>query len=124
MAIPARHPDGRSQLLTLAASEKITVDVLTVKNLALLVSQSFYNFQGIRINDIFLTSLKHCLAESSTIDEEEAEKLSTLLGVYLDVVPDLLKESQDLMSEAADQLSFILTTTSGHGVVSKKRDDE
>ena len=114
---------GRSQLLTVATPDKIAVDVLTLKNLALFVSQSYYNIYGTRINDIFLTSLKTCLEESSTIDDEEAERLSTLLNVYLDVAPDLLGESQKLLEQAADQLSFILTA-SGHGVGSGKRDDE
>jgi len=123
MPIPARNPDGRSQLLTLAASEKISVDILTIKNLALLVGQSFANIYGTRINDIFLTSLKNCLEESSTIDEEGAERLSTLLSVYLDVAPDLLGEAQGLLEQATDQLSFILAA-SGHGVGSGKRDDE
>lgn len=110
-------------MLTLASPDKIAVDVLTLKNLALLVGQSFYNFQGIRKNDIFLTSLKHCLTESPSLEDEEAEKLSTLLGVYLDVVPDLLKESQDLLLEAGEQLAFILAVN-GHGVASGKRDDQ
>jgi hypothetical protein len=110
-------------MLTLAMPDKIAVDVLTIKNLALLVSQSFYNIYGTRINDVFLTSLKNCLTESSTIEEEEAEKLSTLLGVYLDVAPDLLSETQKLLEQAADQLSFILAA-SGHGVASGERDNE
>ena len=114
---------GRSQLLTVATPDKIAVDVLTIKNLALAVSQSYYNIYGTRINDVFLTSLKTCLEESSTIEEEEAEKLSLLLSVYLDVAPDLLGESQKLLEQAADQLSFILAA-SGHGVGSGKRDDE
>lgn len=107
----------------LAISEKLTVDVLTVKKLALLIEQSFYNIQGTRINDVFLTSLKHRLAESSTIEDEEAEKLSSLLSVYLDVVPDLLTEAQTLLEQAGDQLSFILAAN-GYGVASGKRDDE
>ena len=110
-------------MLTLATPQKIAVDVLTLKNLAVAVSQSYYNIYGTRINDVFLTSLKTCLEESSTIDAEEAERLSTLLGVYLDVAPDLLGESQKLLEQAADQLSFILTAN-GHGVASGKRDDE
>ena len=114
---------GRSHLLAVATPEKIAVDVLTLKNLAVAVSQSYYNIYGTRINDIFLTSLKTCLDESSTIDGEEVERLSTLLGVYLDVAPDLLGESQKLLEQAADQLSFILAA-SGHGVGSGKRDDE
>lgn len=114
---------GRSQMLTLATPQKIAVDVLTLKNLAVAVSQSYYNIYGTRINDVFLTSLKTCLEESSTIDAEEAERLSTLLGVYLDVAPDLLGESQRLLEQAADQLSFILTAN-GHGVGSGKHDNE
>ena len=114
---------GRSQLLTVATPEKIAVDVLTLKNLTLLVGQSYSNIYGTRINDVFLASLKTRLTESSTIDDEEAERLSTLLNVYLDVAPDLLGESQKLLEQAADQLSFILAT-SGHGVGSGKRDDE
>lgn len=114
---------GRSQMLTLAMPDQITIDVLTVKNLALLVGQSFYNVQGTRVNDIFLTSLKSYLEESSTAEEVDVEKLSALLQVYLDTAPDLLLEAQNLLEQAGDQLSFILAA-SGHGVASGKRDDE
>ncbi len=114
---------GRSHLLTPVPSDKIVIDALTLKKLALLIGQSFYDVQISRTSDILLTSLSHYLIESSTADEVEIEKASLLLTGYLDVVPDLLKGAEEFLHEVGEQLAFILAA-SGHGVASGKRDDE
>jgi hypothetical protein len=102
-------------------SDKIELDSLTVKKLALWIEQAFYNLQSSRTSEILLTSLDNYLGESS--NPEEASKSSLLLNAYLDVVPDFLKEAETLLAEANDQLAFILAA-SNLGVASGSRDDE
>jgi hypothetical protein len=89
--------------------EQIVIDRLTLKKLALLVGQSCYNVQSSRTSEILLTSLNKHLDESS--NPEEAAKSSLLLDGYLNVVPEWLEESERLLTEAVDQLSFILATS-------------
>jgi len=112
---------GRSQLLT-SASDKIVMDALTLKKIALLVGQSFYDVQLSRTNEILLTSLDSYLGDTS-LKEEEARKSSLLLNGYLDAVRDLLQDTEGALSEATNQIAFILAA-SGHGVASGRRDDE
>jgi hypothetical protein len=89
--------------------ERIEIDRVTLKKLALLVGQSCYNVQSSRTSEILLTSLNKHLDESS--NPEEAAKSSLLLDGYLDVVPEWLEESERLLTEAVDQLSFILAAS-------------
>ena len=110
---------GRSHLLMSAESDKIVIDALTLKKLALLIGQSFYDIQLSRTSDILLTSLNHYLEEV----EVEVEKASLLLNHYRDVVPELLEGAEGFLLEASEQLAFILAA-SGHGVASGKRDNE
>jgi hypothetical protein len=56
-----------------------------------------------------LTSLGKHLDESSNL--EEAAKSSFLLDGYLNVAPEWLEESERLLTEAVDQLAFILATS-------------
>lgn len=90
-------------------SQALTIDSLTIKKLALLVEQSLYNLQSSRTSEIFLASLESYLGESSNI--EEGSKSSLLLDAYLNVVPKLLEESEDLLIQANEQLSFILAAS-------------
>jgi hypothetical protein len=105
MSKPLVSPEGRQTL----ASDKIELDSLTVKKLALWVQQAFYNLQSSRTSEILLTSLNHYLDESSNL--EEASKSSLLLNAYLDVVPEFLEEAETLLAEANEQLSFILAAS-------------
>jgi hypothetical protein len=89
--------------------ERIEIDRVTLKKLALLVGQSCYNVQSSRTSEILLTSLNKHLDESS--NPEEAAKSSLLLDGYLNVVPEWLEESERLLTEAVDQLSFILAAS-------------
>jgi len=89
--------------------ERIEIDRVTLKKLALLVGQSCYNIQSTRTSEILLTSLGKHLDESSNL--EEAAKSSLLLDGYLNVVPEWLEESERLLTEAVDQLSFILAAS-------------
>ena len=107
---------------TLAVT-KIELDALTVKKLALLVGQSFYNLQTSRTSDILLTSLDNYLRESLNI--EEASKSSLLLNSYLETVPDLLKETEGLLAEVVEQLAFILAASNlGAANSSGSHDDD
>lgn len=99
-------PGGQSQTLAVTTVE---IDRVTLKKLALLVGQSCYNVESSRTSEILLTSLDNYLGESS--NPEEAAKSSLLLGAYLDVVPEWLKETHALLTEAVDQLSFILAAS-------------
>jgi hypothetical protein len=85
---------------------KIELDSLTLKKLALLIGQCVYNIQSSRDCDILLTSLDNYLGESS--NPEEARKSSLLLNHYRDIVPEWLEEAESWLTEANDQLSFIL----------------
>ena len=85
---------------------KIELDSLTLKKIALLVGQCVYNIQSSRDCDIFLTSLDNYLGESS--NPEEARKSSLLLNHYRDIVPEWLEEAESWLTEANDQLAFIL----------------
>jgi hypothetical protein len=85
---------------------KIEIDSLTLKKIALLVGQCIYNIQSSRDCDIFLASLDIYLGESS--NPEEARKSSLLLDHYRDTVPKSLKEAESWLTEANEQLSFIL----------------
>ena len=101
--------------------QTLTIDSLTLKKLALLVEQSLYNLQSSRTSEIFLASLENYLGESSNI--EEGSKSSLLLDAYLNVVPKLLEEAEGLLTQANDQLAFILAA-SNLGVASGSRDDD
>lgn len=100
---------------------KIELDSLTLKKLALLIGQSVYNIQSSRDCDILLTSLDNYLGESS--NPEEARKSSLLLNHYCGIVPESLKEVEGWLTEANDQLAFILAANN-LGVASGSRDDE
>jgi hypothetical protein len=100
---------------------KIELDSLTLKKIALLVGQCVYQVQVSRDCEILLTSLDNYLGESS--NPEEARKSSLLLNHYCDVVSESLKEVEEWLTEANDQLSFILAANN-LGVASGSRDDE
>jgi len=103
--------------------ERIEIDRLTLKKLALLVGQSLYNIQSSRTSDILLTSLDNYLGESS--NPEEGAKSSLLLDAYLDVVPEWLKESEAALTEVVEQLAFILTASNlGAANSSGSHDDD
>jgi hypothetical protein len=103
--------------------ERIEIDRVTLKKLALLVGQSCYNIQSTRTSEILLTSLGKHLDESSNL--EEAAKSSLLLDGYLNVVPEWLEESERLLTEAVDQLSFILAASNlGAANTSGSHDDD
>ena len=103
--------------------ERIEIDRVTLKKLALLVGQSCYNVQSSRTSEILLTSLGKHLDESSNL--EEAAKSSLLLDGYLKVVPEWLEESERLLTEAVDQLSFILAASNlGAANTSGSGDDD
>jgi hypothetical protein len=114
-------PKSNGQELQTLKSNKVEIDSLTLKKLALLVEQSLYNIQSSRTSDILLTSLDNYLGESS--NPEEASKSSLLLNAYLDAVPEFLEKSEGLLTEVNDQLAFILAA-SNLGVASGSRDDE
>ena len=103
--------------------ERIEIDRLTLKKLALLVGQSLYNIQSSRTSEILLTSLDNFLGESS--NPEEGAKSSLLLDSYLGVVPEWLKESEAALTEAVDQLAFILAASNlGRANSSGSHDDD
>jgi hypothetical protein len=103
--------------------ERIEIDRVTLKKLALLVGQSCYNIQSTRTSEILLTSLGKHLDESSNL--EEAAKSSLLLDGYLNVAPEWLEESERLLTEAVDQLSFILAASNlGAANTSGSHDDD
>ena len=96
------HPEAQTQTL-------IEIDRRTLKNLALLIGQSCCNIQSSRTSEILLTSLDKYLGESSNL--EEATKSSLLLDGYFNVVPEWLSEAEHLLTEAVDQLAFILAAS-------------
>jgi hypothetical protein len=113
-------PGGQSQTLAVTTVE---IDRVTLKKLALLVGQSCYNVQSSRTSEILLTSLNKHLDESS--NPEEAAKSSLLLAAYLDVVPEWLEESEAALTEAVDQLAFILAASNlGAANSSGSHDDD
>ncbi len=104
-------------------TEKIELDSLTVKKLALLVQQALYNLQSSRDCDILLTSLDNYLGESS--NPEEARKSSLLLNMYRDVVPERLQEAEGWLGETTEQLAFILAANNlGAANSSGSHDDD
>lgn len=103
-------------------TEKIELDALTLKKLALAVQQALYNLQSSRTSDILLTSLDNYLGES--LNHEEASKSLILLNAYLDAVPKSLQEAEGLLAEANDQLAFLLASNNlGTANTSGSRDD-
>jgi hypothetical protein len=114
------HPESQPQALMV---ERIEIDRVTLKKLALLVGQSCYNVQSSRTSEILLTSLDNYLGESS--NPEEAAKSSLLLDGYLNVVPEWLSETERLLTEAVDQLAFILAASNlGAANTSGSHDDD
>lgn len=114
------HPEAQTQTLAVTT---VAIDRVTLKKLALLVGQSCYNVQSSRTSEILLTSLNKHLDESS--NPEEAAKSSLLLDGYLNVVPEWLSEAEHLLTEAVDQLSFILAASNlGAANSSGSHDDD
>jgi hypothetical protein len=114
------HPEAQTQTLVV---DKIEIDRCTLKKLALLVGQSCYNIQSSRTSEILLVSLDKYLGESS--NPEEAAKSSVLLDGYLNVVPEWLSEAEHLLTEAVDQLAFILAVSNlGAANSSGSHDDD
>jgi hypothetical protein len=106
-----------------AQSLKIELDSLTLKKIALLVGQCVYQVQTSRDCEILLTSLDNYLGESS--NPEEARKSSLLLNHYCDIVPEFLKEVEEWLTEANDQLAFILAANNlGAANSSGSHDDD
>jgi hypothetical protein len=116
-------PKSNGQEPQTLKSDKIEIDTLTLKKLALLVGQSLYNLQSSRDCDILLTSLDNYLGESS--NPEEARKSSLLLNMYRDVVPERLEETETWLTEATEQLAFILAASNlGAANTRGSHDDE
>lgn len=108
MTIQHDCPAGRSQFLTSGLDDKIAVDRQTFKKLFLLLGRCTDELTASRHNGIFLTCLKDYLSDFET---DEAIKSLLLLGIWLDVVPDTLKEITGWLDEIREVMKAILSAS-------------
>lgn len=114
MPMPARHPDGRSQFLSLAQGEMISLDRHTLDEALKLIGSCINLVKNARHCEIFLTSLALSLSKWSELeiaDEDEICKLQVLLQPYLDVVPESLEDVEELLNDTSANLQVILAAS-------------
>jgi len=107
-------PCGRSQFLSLAPREMVSLDRQTLEKVLELIVQCIRAIKNARHCEIFLTSLNHSLCEWSELElanEDEITKLQLLLNYWLDVVPDSLEEVEDWLGESTQTLQTIFAAS-------------
>jgi len=78
MTISGDCPHGRSQFLSFASREMVTLDRQTLDGVLELIAQCIREIKNARHCEIFLTSLNHSLCEWSELElahEDEIAKL-------------------------------------------------
>jgi len=107
-------PKGRSQFLSLAPREMVSLDRQTLEKVLGLIVQCRRAIKNARHCEIFLTSLNHSLCEWSELElanEDEITKLQLLLNYWLDVVPDSLEEVEDWLGESTQAFQTIFAAS-------------
>ena len=101
---------GRSQDLTCASEEMVTLDRKTLEHIFSLLNGCSANFEYLCNNDIFVFATKNYLA---SLGNPESGKALNLLGVWTDTWPDASEELADGLDEAVQSIKFILAATAG-----------
>lgn len=108
------RPCGRSQFLSLAPKEMISLDRHTLDEVVRLIAGCINLVKNARHCEIFLTSLDHSLRQWSELeiaDEDEICKLQVLLQPWLDVVPESLQDIEELLNDTSGTLQMVLTAS-------------
>jgi len=107
-------PEGRSQFLSLAPREMVSLDRPTLEGVLQLIVRCIGAIKNARHCEIFLTSLHHSLCEWSELElanEDEITKLQLLLNYWLEVVPESLEEVEDSLKESTQTLQTIFVAS-------------
>jgi hypothetical protein len=115
-------PEGRSQKLTSAPGDMVSLDRKTCHELGKLVGRSIDALQTIRHCEIIITSLEHHLSELE--DKELAKspdiaKALLLLQYWLDFVPETHTEIDGWLTKAFQTLQIVLATSELGGAMNK-----
>ncbi len=107
-------PEGRSQKLTSASGDMVSLDRKTCHELGKLVGRSIDQLQAIRHCEIFLTSLDRHLSELE--DKELAKspdisKALLLLQHWLDFVPESQADITEWLQTAFQTLQIVLAAS-------------
>jgi hypothetical protein len=107
------RPEGRSQNLSSAPGDMVSLDRKTCHELGKLVGKSLDQLQIVRQSEILLTSLEHHLSKlaDETGDKDfEIAKGILLLRYWLDCVPEFQGDITDWLQTAFQTLQVVLAT--------------
>lgn len=113
MPTSARHPDGRSQNLSPAEGDKITIDRPTFEQILNLLTGCHVNVEYLTGNHVFVEATETYL--ESQPETLEIRKALKLLSVWVQTWPDALTELTDCLDEARESIKFILAASAGGG---------
>jgi hypothetical protein len=104
-------PEGRSQKLTSAPGDMVSLDRKTCHELGKLIGRSIDALQTIRHCEIILTSLDHHLSELEDRDlatSPDVSKALLLLQYWLDFVPESQTEMAGWLQKAFQTIQVVL----------------
>jgi hypothetical protein len=93
------------------AGDKICIDRETFRQLLSLLNSSTDILYLARTNEIFIQCLGDYLDDLTCLDDFQISKVSTLLRVWLDVVPENLTELSEYLQEARETVSVIFAAS-------------
>ena len=89
----------------------IAIDRETFRQLLLLLNSSTDILIHARTNEIFIQCLVDYLHDLTCLDDFQTAKASFLLQVWVDIVPDCLKELAGFLEEAREMTSVIFAAS-------------
>jgi len=104
---------GRSQILSPAEGDKITIDRPTFEQILNLLTGCHVNVEYLTSNHVFVESAETYL--ESQPDTLEIRKALKLLSVWIQTWPDAREELVDCLDEARESIKFILAASAGGG---------
>jgi hypothetical protein len=114
--MPKKEPiaETRSQTVTSASRDMVSLDRKTCYELGKLIGQSIDQLQTIRHCEIMLTSLEshlYGLADRERDEEFEISKGILLLKYWLDSVPEFQTEISERLQKAFQTLQVVLAAS-------------
>jgi hypothetical protein len=107
-------PEGRSQSLTFAPGDMVTLDRKTYRELMKLVGRASDAVLSLRECEIMITSLDRHIRHMAAKNQENSLDISQALLLsqcWKDMAPDTHKHLDDCLSKAFETLQVVLAAT-------------
>ena len=104
---------GRSQNLSPAEGDKITIDRPTLERIFSLLNGCSISLEYLDSNHVFVEATESYL--ETLPDSLEIRKALKLLDIWTQTCPDASKELTDSLDEARESIKFILAASAGGG---------